>query len=940
MKLELKFLTSKVSKRLFFLFVIAAVIPVTITGIFSYKYVGNLLITQKQEYLDSASKNYGMAIYDRLLNAEHAFNLLAIDIQSRNAEDLARNITNISTPNSTTPIFSDTEIFILSGNSYKNDTKHLLAGNTKITISKDENSLNIYFSRLLDDGIKILSSKVDTSYIFSNLDILPTNEKACVIIENMGTLFCSDKEFYTVSENIFENVINSKNISDEIIYNSDYIFASWELFLKGKYNTDGWNIIYTTSNVTFSTSAKSFATAFIPILIFVILLITLISLNQIAKILTPLAKLTAATESIAKGDFSNKIKLTSSDEFQVLGDSFNKMSSELASVFSDISAMSELDRTILSTMDPKSAFHPIFKHLNSCFNSDFSGIIVMDSQNKDVGYLYSYDKVTNEVHTKGSVNITTENKDILFKETDTYFPIAKREQYAQIEWVNLIATDIISIVPINEKEALIGCIVCGFNSFPKLKKPDLERLEKFVDRVAVALSATKREERLTYQANYDSLTGLPNRLHLMNRFDNAIGASERNKNNIAFLFIDLDRFKVINDSQGHATGDKLLISVADRIQKCINNADTVARYGGDEFAIIIPNVSSTKDVEKTAETIIQRLSEPFYIDSYEHLIGASIGISVYPKDGNTWDELLQKSDIAMYKAKQAGRGKHLFFTDKMHEDIRDKANLEADLHHALEKNELHLVYQPQIDAKSGAITGAETLIRWNHSTKGTIRPDKFISYAEDNGLIIPIGSWIIRETLKQCEQWQLSHHTIPKIAINISAKQLRHEKFISEVEELITDFDIGSTNLEFEITESLFINDDDYTLSILHKLNKLGISIAIDDFGKGYSSLSYLKKLPVQTLKIDKLFIQDLNKNDDSIEIVNAIISMAHALNKIVVAEGIETEEQLEILKELDCDRAQGYLISKPRSSHEFHNFSKTKITQLANDTTGLKIVS
>jgi len=941
-KIELKFLTSKVASRVFILFVMAAIIPVTVTGIFAYKYVSDLLITQKQEQLSSASKSYGMAIYDRILIAEEKFKHLTIDIQSVKAEDLANNNETSILLGSTEPIFTDTEIYLLPTNSSTADIKHLSNGNSKITVSKSNDGLNIYFSKLINNNAtpRLLSAKIDTGFIFNELDILPGNENACIIIKNKGTLFCSDTALYSVSKDIFEKDTTLNSLSNETTYNYDYITASWELYLNGKFNTDGWNIIYTAPNTLFSAPIKSFTTVFIPVLIFVILLISLISLNQISRILTPLGKLTELTKNIAKGDFSNNIKLKSDDEFQMLGDSFNQMSEELAKQFADISAMSDLDRTILSTMDPKSAFYPIFNHLTSSFESDFAGIVVMDSQHTDVGYLYSFDKTSKQVVTKGSVQITQQDEEILFKDTNTHFPIAKSDHYSEIEWMEKVDTKIISMVPIREKNILIGCIVCGFNTFPDLKKPDLKRLEKFVDRVAVALSAAKREEILTYQANYDSLTRLPNRQHLMNRFDHAISMAEHNNSKIAFLFIDLDRFKIINDSQGHATGDKLLISAADRIQSSIGNIDTVARYGGDEFAVIIPEVSDIKNVAKTAETVIHRLSEAFYIDNYEHLIGASIGISVYPKDGNTWDELLQKSDIAMYKAKQNGRGKHLFFTDKMHEDIRDKAELEADLHHAIERNELFLVYQAQIDAKSGDITGAETLIRWNHGTKGAIRPDRFISYAEDNGLIFPIGSWLMRETLRQCEQWQLEHHTIPKIAINISAKQLRHENFMSEVEELITDFDIGSTNLEFEITESLFIHDDQYTLDTLHKLNRLGISIAIDDFGKGYSSLSYLKKLPVQTLKIDRLFIKDLNRNDDSIEIVNAIISMGHALNKIVVAEGIETLEQLEILKELGCDRAQGYLISRPKTAEEFYDYSKTAIIQLDKSKSGLKIVS
>ena len=283
----------------------------------------------------------------------------------------------------------------------------------------------------------------------------------------------------------------------------------------------------------------------------------------------------------------------------------------------------------------------------------------------------------------------------------------------------------------------------------------------------------------------------------------------------------------------------------------------------------------------------------------------------------------------MYKAKQNGRGRYLFFSDTMQEDIVEKSQLEADLFRAIEQEELYIVYQPQLDIKTGQISGAESLIRWRHGIKGNIRPDRFIAYAEDSGFIIQLGMWILRQVLKQCEEWQLEHQTIPKVSVNVSSRQIRHENFIADIEELLSYYDIGTTHLDFEITESLLLSDDQIIIDKLHKLNQLGISLSIDDFGKGYSSLSYLKKLPVQTLKIDKLFIDDLCKDEESISIVKTIIAMSKSLNKTVIAEGVETAEQLSILKDLDCDKAQGYYISKPKLANEIIDYSNTEIINL-----------
>ena len=265
----------------------------------------------------------------------------------------------------------------------------------------------------------------------------------------------------------------------------------------------------------------------------------------------------------------------------------------------------------------------------------------------------------------------------------------------------------------------------------------------------------------------------------------------------------------------------------------------------------------------------------------------------------------------------------------MQDDIQEKVLLEADLFHAIENNELYMVYQTQIDLATGNISGAESLLRWKHKKIGNIPPDQFISYAEENGFIIQLGNWALREVIKQCKSWQIEQRPLPKVAVNISARQLKHDSFMQDIENLIQDFDLDTTNIEFEITESLLLNDDQNIISKLHRLNKLGISISIDDFGKGYSSLSYLKKLPVQTLKIDKLFINDLENDNDAISIVRAIIAMAKSLNKNIIAEGIETVEQLNILKVLGCNVGQGFFISKPKNAEDVHDYSKTAIINL-----------
>lgn len=930
MQIQFAFIKSKVAKRIFILFVIAAIIPIAITGIVAYNYVTNLLTLQEHKHLTVQSKSYGMAIFDRILVAESQLIGLGENIISANSIDVG--VSKYSQEvESNSSLFENIRVYSdnLKFNSFTN--KHLLDGNTKITISNETDNIIINFSRLLNtiDSTFLLSADVDTKYIFGDMDMFAGEDDACVIAKGIGVLNCSNKSLNIISLPSFDKYFNNQSDTNTVNINgNNYIVASWELFLNGSYNTESWIIYYTIPSNIILASIKSFGNLLIPLLLLAILVVTLISINQISKILIPLEKLSFLTRKIAKRNFNEKVNFDSGDEFQQLGESFNAMASELAKQFTAITAMSNLDRAILATMNKEKVIEAIFKNLEDYLDYNYVSVILLDNNNEPKGNLYSYSKTDNKITSKFSVNINEVDINILLDHTDSYVRTLERHKLNKFDWLDTVHSNYITTISIKQEQNTVALILAGHEYRPQLNKESMEQLSNYTDRINVALNAVEREERLVKQANFDDLTGLPNRQKLSDTFQNII-SQQNGKQKVAILFIDLDRFKVINDSQGHAIGDKLLVEASARIKTCIDNKGFIARYGGDEFVILLPIDFDSSHITEISNKIISQLSRLFTIDNYEQYIGASIGISLYPQDGSNWDDVLQKADIAMYKAKQNGRSRSLFFSDTMQADILEKATLEADLFHCIEKQEVYLVYQPQINIATGEISGVETLMRWEHSTKGNIRPDQFISYAEDSGFIIPLGIWAIRTALKQCEDWQLENHSLPKIAINVSPRQLRHENFISEVEALVTDFDMHTTNIEFEITERLFLSGDINILNKLQQLNKLGISISIDDFGKGYSSLSYLKKLPVQTLKIDKLFIDDIHKDKESVAIVKAIIAMAKSLDKTVIAEGIETVEQLNILKELDCDIAQGYFISKPKLAREVMNYSKTAIISL-----------
>lgn len=426
------------------------------------------------------------------------------------------------------------------------------------------------------------------------------------------------------------------------------------------------------------------------------------------------------------------------------------------------------------------------------------------------------------------------------------------------------------------------------------------------------LGRMRAEQRVNHLATHDALTDLPNRNLLQDRITKALTRDHRSHGQVAVLFIDLDHFKLINDSVGHDIGDLLLKEVAARLLFCVRGEDTVARQGGDEFIIVLENIASAADASIVAQKILDALMQPYFIKEEELHIGASIGIAIYPDDGNNEEALLRNSDIAMYHAKKAGRNGYQFFTPEMNQLVAERYTLEADLRRALERNELRLYFQPVIGMPNREMTSMEALLRWQHSDLGLVPPLKFISLAEETGLIVPIGEWVLRTACLQIKEWQAQGYEVPRVAVNLSVRQFRHKTLVADISRILNETGVEAHCLSLEITESMLAQNVDEAARILNQLSAMGLEIAMDDFGTGYSSLSYLKRFPITTLKIDRSFVRDITTDPNDAAIIAAIIAMAGSLNMRVVAEGIETEEQLAFLTKQGCSRYQGYYFSKP----------------------------
>ena len=424
-------------------------------------------------------------------------------------------------------------------------------------------------------------------------------------------------------------------------------------------------------------------------------------------------------------------------------------------------------------------------------------------------------------------------------------------------------------------------------------------------------------EKIMEMATHDELTGLPNRNLLMDRLSQAFANADRSGHNVALLFIDLDQFKSVNDSIGHDVGDLLLKEVAARMSAVVRAQDTVARQGGDEFLIILPDLSNPSLASVVAEKLIATISQPFEIDGHSLHIGASVGIAAYPRDAKDAGTLLKYADTAMYGVKTSGRNSYRFFSPDMHESSVEHQVIANALHYALERQEMSVAYQPLMNVKSGKTIGMEALLRWNNPKLGSVSPVKFIPIAEDSGLIVPIGEWVIRDTCRTIARWKAKGIDVPRIAINLSARQFRLKTLVEDISRILEETGTDPRRIGLEITESMLIENVEQAVETLEKLSSLGFEVSIDDFGTGYSSLSYLKRFPVKKLKIDRSFVNDIVTDPDDVVIVKSIVDLAHNLGLRVVAEGVENESQLEMLRDMGCDCAQGYLFSRPISSDE-----------------------
>ena len=804
----------------------------------------------------------------------------------------------------------------------------LALGKTVIyTHHNKDNAIEILMIRPLDqrDPSKgMLVGRVSPDFLWSVSGLLTSSTELVVLGASNDMLFSSQP----LSNSLVPSLapLLDKSISGHFEWRSDgsvYLASYWSIFTDPDFSLPYLVIVVSQPEADVLGPIVGFRTIYIPILILAVLVVSLVAARQIRKRMAPLVILRDATRNIASGDFEHRVSITSDDEFAQLGEAFNSMATRLKKQFTSLATMAEIDRLILSSFDARYIIDTVLGRTGELTPCAVAAVLELDDEQNSGGRISVRPNTAAAETVELHVQLSPEEIRALYENpASILFEHALQLPTYLVPLTQSAETSTFLLFPMFIMKRLAAVLILGYTKRHANNGFNEGQLRKFADHVAVALSNANWEERLYHQAHYDALTNLPNRALLKDRLEQAIARGQRNNSYVAVIFIDLDRFKLVNDSLGHDVGDQLLNNTARQLVNAVRSVDTVVRFGGDEFVIVIPDIERKGDVTfelgGIADKLIAATGGDFNTGEHKLHSGISIGISLYPKDGETPDELVKNADTAMYHAKERGRDRCEFFAPELNEAALHRLNLEQELRLALDNNEFSIHYQSKVDSLSGRLVGAEALLRWRHPEKGMVSPTEFIAVAEETGLIRPIGDWVLSTVCHQLKAWRDKGLPAIRFAVNVSPHQFREHNFPVRVAEILKSTRLDPAMLELEVTEGSLVEDVDDAIEKLNMLNAMGIHLSVDDFGTGYSSLSYLRRLPVHSLKIDQSFVINMIEDRSTRAIVASTIYLAHRLGLDVVAEGVETEDQRKLLQNWQCDVLQGYLINEPVPCDQF----------------------
>jgi diguanylate cyclase (GGDEF)-like protein len=888
-------LQTRITRRMVTLFALCAVLPVAAALLVAYEQVHEALVAQRIAQLREVAGGYGAALVDRL----DAANAVARAGAPVTASEYFRAGVALA-PGGERVLFGRPARTPNPDQIVRLEEKLATGSGALAVIRNADGSAAVWLVR--DYGSRRLALELDPKYLWA-VDDLPYLTDICVIGADAAPMSCTkplpDNALLAVRGRLAgqtDGHVAWKNESGR------YLTGFTEMFLRGRFATEPWTIVATQPERHALAPVAEVGRLVLPVVLIALLAAALLGMVQVRRTLAPLRTLVDAAARIGAGDFASRVP-EARDEFGELAGAFNVMSARLGRQFKALSAHSEIDGAILSGADQSHLTALVLRRMAELVPADRHHLLLADP---DAEGIYTVHSVA------GPSEIALEPGEV------------QRLLAAPggTGGLNGLPGHTVFALPIVLNNKLAGALALAYDTERRPGREEVLVLRDLSDRVAVALATARRDRELQRRAHYDSLTQLPNRLLGLDELERAVGAAERSQRLLAVLFIDLDGFSDVNDSVGHAAGDKLLVQAASRLRRCVRRSDIVARLGGDEFAVVLPEVRDPSDAAKAADKIIGALSAPFQVGT-NVFVSAGIGIAIYPADGSSAEELLRHADLAMYRAKSAGSGQVAFFEASMNAEIRRRVDLERELRIALDKGHFMLHYQPQMDVKSGLIVGCEALIRWIHPQRGLVPPHQFIDFAESSGLIEEIGRWALRAAATQFVSWSAQGVRLGYVSVNVSPRQLRNARFIQTVDAVLQGYLMPAARLRLEITETA-IMDAGAVEANLAALSELGIPLELDDFGSGYSSLAQLQRLPIAGIKLDRGFIRTMETNASTQAVVRAAIDMAHALGKTVVAEGVEHAGQLNLLRAMGCDTVQGHYVSSPVIASKFVELLQT----------------
>lgn len=923
-----RFLTGRVARRIFLLFVLSAFLPLAAMALLSLSQVRGVLLEQGGKRLAAQAKSYGMAVFERLLIARD----IAVSAASRQgATDTRDSLAphsfaslGIFGPGGEVAIVGHPALPALAPDALS----RLGRGDAVVALRKDGATPAVILVVPLGlAGGRVVTGQVSPEFLWGSTDQVPAATDFCVFEEDSRViLHCTADSARQAVAAVGTASTESAFKSARWMLDGDPRRAvAWGQFMRAAWGTPDWSFLASQAESVQLLPESEFRAAFVPVVALALLLAVWFTIRQSRSILRPVDQLAARARAITRNDFHTRLDMRRDDEFGELAGAFDHMSERLGRQFSTLKALSEIDRLILTTPDAAEAIRAVLERMGQVLGADAASVVLFDNESADRARTFLSGADTAPAAGSEHHGIDPADRGFLVANPAGRWLAGDDWRPGFVAPLRARGLTTAYVQPIAWHGTVFGALALGYGTAPPAEGDERRRARELSDRLAVAVSSAWRDERLYMQAHYDALTGLPNRLLFRDRLDLEIVRCQREGGRLAVLFADLDNFKTVNDSFGHTAGDEVLRETARRIAACVRESDTVARLGGDEFIVLLTRIQRPQDASFIADNVARALSAEFDAAGNQAFLSSSIGIATFPGDGDTAEDILRNADTAMYRAKSSGRSAIVYFEDRMNAEVLERHRLDRDLRQALDRGDLKLHYQPLFDLATGTICSAEALLRWDHPERGMIAPARFIPVAEETGVIEQIGQLVVVEACRQAGEWHRAGLAIEHIAINVSPRQFRKPGLVDFVGNCVALAGIQPSMLELEITEGILMNRVQAADDVLAALARLGVSIALDDFGTGFSSMAYLTRYPVDAIKIDRVFVQGLGAGRDGEAIVAAIIAMSRALGKRVIAEGVETAEQLAILRRLGCERIQGYYFSAALPPEQFAELLRSR---------------